>query len=248
VQLATSYIPLAVAGSQDIALPDTEPTVLYHRLGLRGYHVTRFAKRSRRARRVQPRRRSSDSLTRSTFWKSPASPTPMTAGQLRLSSMFPEPAVATVLRVGSRTGTQPMTDLPRHPVSVTGIVFRDDRRVLAIQRCDGRPLGATRRRSGTIGDTTRGSYPRSPEETGIRVQPERLTGVYKNMKRGVVTLAFRCSVISGHTHPTDESRQVAWLTVDEAKREMVEARAIRITDALSEDGLFVRTHDGTNLL
>ena len=27
-----------------------------------------------------------------------------------------------------------MTDLPRHSVSVTGIVFRDDGRVLAIQR------------------------------------------------------------------------------------------------------------------
>lgn len=29
-----------------------------------------------------------------------------------------------------------MTDLPRHSVSVTGIVFRDDGRVLAIQRDD----------------------------------------------------------------------------------------------------------------
>jgi 8-oxo-dGTP pyrophosphatase MutT (NUDIX family) len=29
-----------------------------------------------------------------------------------------------------------MTELPRHSVSVTGIVFRDDGRVLAIQRQD----------------------------------------------------------------------------------------------------------------
>ena len=43
VQLATSYIPLAFAGSQDIALPDTGPTGLYQRLGSRGYQVTRFA-------------------------------------------------------------------------------------------------------------------------------------------------------------------------------------------------------------
>ena len=42
VQLATSYIPLTVAGSEDIALPDTNPTGLYKRLAARGYPVTRF--------------------------------------------------------------------------------------------------------------------------------------------------------------------------------------------------------------
>jgi GntR family transcriptional regulator len=42
VQLATSYIPLVVAGSQDIALPDTGPTGLYKRLAARGYPVSRF--------------------------------------------------------------------------------------------------------------------------------------------------------------------------------------------------------------
>jgi GntR family transcriptional regulator len=42
VQLATSYIPLEIAGSQDIALPDTGPTGLYQRLAARGYKVARF--------------------------------------------------------------------------------------------------------------------------------------------------------------------------------------------------------------
>ena len=65
---------------------------------------------------------------------------------------------------------------------------------------------------------------------------------------GVVTLAFRCSVIGGHTHPTDEARKVAWLTVDEATRDMPEARAARVTDALSDKAPFVRVHDGTRLL
>jgi len=41
---------------------------------------------------------------------------------------------------------------------------------------------------------------------------------------------------------------VAWLTVDEATRDMVEARAVRITDALSGNGPFVRVHNGTRLL
>ena len=42
VQLATSYIPLEIAGGQDIALPDTGPTGLYQRLAARGYNVARF--------------------------------------------------------------------------------------------------------------------------------------------------------------------------------------------------------------
>lgn len=42
VQLATSYLPLAVAGSQDIALPDTGPTGLYKRLATRGFAPARF--------------------------------------------------------------------------------------------------------------------------------------------------------------------------------------------------------------
>jgi GntR family transcriptional regulator len=43
VQLATSYIPLQIAGNEDIAVPDTGPTGLYQRLAARGYKVTRFA-------------------------------------------------------------------------------------------------------------------------------------------------------------------------------------------------------------
>jgi GntR family transcriptional regulator len=42
LQLATSYIPLTIAGSQELALPDTGPTGLYARLAGRGYPVARF--------------------------------------------------------------------------------------------------------------------------------------------------------------------------------------------------------------
>ena len=141
-----------------------------------------------------------------------------------------------------------MTGLPRHSVSVTGVVFRDDGRVLAIQRCDdGRwvPPGGVLE----LAETPWVGVAREVlEETGVKVQAEQLTGIYKNMPRGVVTLAFRCSVIGGHAHPTDEARKVAWLTVDEATQDMPEARAIRVTDALSDKAPFVRVHDGTRLL
>jgi 8-oxo-dGTP pyrophosphatase MutT (NUDIX family) len=141
-----------------------------------------------------------------------------------------------------------MGELPRHSVSVTGIVLRDDGRVLVIQRSDdGRwvPPGGVLELSETPAD---GAAREVLEETGIHVKVDQLTGVYKNMVRGIVTLAFRCYAIGGDTHPTSEARHVAWLTVDEATRDMVEARAVRITDALGSNGPFVRIHDGIHLL
>ncbi|WP_160050211.1 GntR family transcriptional regulator [Nocardiopsis sp. FR4] len=42
VQLATSHIPMAVAGSIDIAFPDAGPTEMYRRLGERGHRPVRF--------------------------------------------------------------------------------------------------------------------------------------------------------------------------------------------------------------
>jgi len=156
--------------------------------------------------------------------------------------------MAALLRMDSGVKGIAMTDLPRHSVSVTGIVFRDDDRVLAIQRCDdGRwvPPGGVLELAETPAE---GVAREVLEETGIKVQAEQLTGVYKNMLRGVVTLAFRCTVIGGHPHPTDEARKVAWLTVDEATQDMPEARAVRVTDALSDKAPFVRVHDGTRLL
>jgi 8-oxo-dGTP diphosphatase len=121
-------------------------------------------------------------------------------------------------------------------------------RVLAIPRCDDGRWVAPGGVLELAGAPSEGVAREVLEETGIKVQSEQLTGVYKNMLPGVVTLAFRCSVIGGHTHPTDEARKVAWLTVDEATRDMPEARAARVTDALSDKAPFVRVHDGTRLL
>jgi len=144
-----------------------------------------------------------------------------------------------------------MPDLPRHSVSVTGIVVRDDGRILAIKRRDdGRwvPPGGVLELDESPTD---GVAREVLEETRIKVQADRLTGVYKNMRLGVVTLAFRCSIIDGQGQEdaTDEAKRVAWLTVEEATRQMPEARAIRVVDAMaSSDSPAVRVHDGTHLL
>jgi 8-oxo-dGTP diphosphatase len=140
------------------------------------------------------------------------------------------------------------SELPRHSVSVTGVVQRPDGRILAIKRADdGRwvPPGGVLELAET---PEQGVVREVLEETGVRIKPETLTGVYKNMKLGVVTLAFRCHVIEGEGHPTEEATEVAWLSLEEVRAKMPEARTIRVLDALRSDGPFVRVHDGTQLI
>lgn len=141
-----------------------------------------------------------------------------------------------------------MTQLPRHHVSVTGVVFDDDNRVLAIRRSDDDrwvPPGGVLELDET---PEQGVVREVYEETGLHVEPRNLIGVYKNMKLGVISLAFRCHVASGHEHATPEARQVRWFTIDNARQLMPPARAIRVTDALRTDGPFVRVHDGNDLI
>jgi 8-oxo-dGTP diphosphatase len=42
-------------------------------------------------------------------------------------------------------------------------------------------------------------------ETGLEVEPQALSGVYKNMRRGIVALVFRCRIIGGEPRPTREA-------------------------------------------
>lgn len=140
------------------------------------------------------------------------------------------------------------TGMPRHSVSLTGVVFDSSQRVLAIQRADDHrwvPPGGVLELDET---PEQGVVREVLEETGIVVKPEILVGVYKNMRLNVVSLAFRCHVVSGVPHTSVEARQVAWLTLDQARELMPKARFTRVIDALREDGPFVREHDGTDLL
>src|ERR1700755_1318890 len=111
-----------------------------------------------------------------------------------------------------------MGDTPRHSVSVSAIVTRDDGRVLVIKRDDdGRwvPPGGVLELAETPQE---GCAREGLEETGYRVEVGALTGVYKNIKLGVVSLAFRCTLAGGEAHTSEESKAVSWWTLDEIKR------------------------------
>lgn len=141
-----------------------------------------------------------------------------------------------------------MADTPRHSVSVAAAIVRDDGHVLAIRRRDnGRwePPGGILELNETIEE---GLKREVREETGLGVEIDRLTGVYKNMIHGIVALVFRCHIVNGAARPTTEASEAAWLAPEEVSDRMSVAFGIRVADALRTDGPFVRVHDGTSLL
>ncbi|AZM77204.1 NUDIX domain-containing protein [Streptomyces sp. KPB2] len=139
--------------------------------------------------------------------------------------------------------------MPLHSVSVAGVVVRDDGRVLVIRRADN---GAWEPPGGVLELDERpedGAVREVHEETGIKVSVERLTGVYKNMSRGVVALVFLCRPEAGAARTSSESTAVRWLTPKEVEDAMGEVYAIRVLDALdSATSPHVRSHDGRRLL
>lgn len=143
-----------------------------------------------------------------------------------------------------------MAESARHSVSVAAAVMREDGRVLAISRRDNghwEPPGGILELDETITD---GLIREVREETGVIVGIDYLSGVYKNMTRGIVALVFRCHPVGGTEESTPEAREVAWLTRDEVRQRMDEAFGIRLIDAMESGRLVaaVRVHDGTRLL
>lgn len=139
-----------------------------------------------------------------------------------------------------------MPDTPKHSVSVAGIVVDDQDRVLLIQRRDNghwEPPGGVLELDETFEEGVKREV---LEETGIHVEVERLSGVYKNLKRGIVALVFKCSPIAGRMRETAESSTVRWVDLSEVRSIMSEAYAVRVVDAFAE-GCQVRSHDGYNL-
>ncbi|MFJ2179324.1 NUDIX hydrolase [Streptomyces anulatus] len=144
--------------------------------------------------------------------------------------------------------TQEGASMSLHSVSVAGVVVREDGRVLAIRRDDN---GAWEAPGGVLEMDERpedGARREVLEETGIVAEPVRLTGVYKNMVRGVVALVFLCRLEGGKEQTSQESTAVRWLTRDEVRSLMTEAYAVRVLDALDGGETQVRAHDGRRLL
>ncbi|MFI9307930.1 NUDIX hydrolase [Streptomyces triculaminicus] len=137
---------------------------------------------------------------------------------------------------------------PLHSVSVAGAVVREDGRLLAIRRADNGtwelPGGVLELAEAPEEGVIREVF----EETGIHVEVDELTGVYKNTSRGVVALVFRCKPSGGFERTSDESTAVEWLMPDQVAERMSEVFAVRLLDALDGMGPHVRSHDGLRLV
>lgn len=141
-----------------------------------------------------------------------------------------------------------MTASPHHSVSVAAVIVADDGTVLAVERRDNKqwepPGGILELDEGPLDGLRREVL----EETGVHIEPVALSGVYKNMPKGIVALVFRCRVIGGVPGATVESNQVVWLTREQVNDRMNEAFAIRVADALDFSGVpAIRTHDGKHV-
>lgn len=144
-------------------------------------------------------------------------------------------------------GTPTARSTPLHSVSVAGAVIRDDGRFLAIQRADNGqwelPGGVLELDESPEEGVRREVY----EETGVRVEVDQLSGLYKNMARGVVALVFRCKPSGGTEQTSDESTAVAWFTAEEVAERMSEVYAVRPLDALATTARMCAVTTATNL-
>jgi ADP-ribose pyrophosphatase YjhB (NUDIX family) len=140
-----------------------------------------------------------------------------------------------------------MQEMPKHSVSVAGIVVNEVGQVLIIRRADnGRwePPGGVLELDESF---EHGVIREVHEETGLRVTVDRLTGVYKNMTRAVVALVFRCTPASDSTRTSEEATSVRWIDPNIVTEIMSPAYAVRITDALTDGPSVTRSHDGIHL-
>jgi 8-oxo-dGTP diphosphatase len=138
----------------------------------------------------------------------------------------------------------------KHRVCVSGVIVDDQGRVLLAQRADNghwEPPGGGLEPGETIAAGLRREV---REETGLEVRPVKLTGVYKNMTEGVVTLEFRCEMTGGELRTSDETTAFRWATQGELRSLMSEVFTVRVLDALDATGpgSAVRHHDGAQIL
>lgn len=138
-------------------------------------------------------------------------------------------------------------EAPTHSVSVAGVVIDVDKRVLVIRRRDNghweAPGGVLE-----LGETFEQGVEREVlEETGVQVSVEALTGVYKNMSRGIVALVYRCSIKAGHPRASNEATSVRWVDRDQIDSLMSPAYAARVHDAFHSTASS-RAHDGVDLI
>jgi 8-oxo-dGTP diphosphatase len=138
-------------------------------------------------------------------------------------------------------------ETPLHSVSVAGVVIDDESRILVVKRQDNGAWqipGGILERAETLEHGVRREV---REETGIDIEVQQLSGVYKNLTLSVVALVYRCAPIGGTLTTSDESAEVAWWSIEQVRANFAPVFVIRVFDALAGRA-FSRNHDGKQML
>ena len=137
----------------------------------------------------------------------------------------------------------------KHSVSVAAVITDDHGRALLVQRRDNdhwEPPGGVLELGESIEDGLRRE---AREETGLDIEPIALTGIYKNMTRGIIALVFRCKTTGGDLALSDEVAAFRWADGTEVAELSDEAYAVRVLDALGDTAPpAVRQHDGKSVI
>ncbi|WP_126580171.1 NUDIX domain-containing protein [Tengunoibacter tsumagoiensis] len=116
-------------------------------------------------------------------------------------------------------------------IGVSALIFEEDQILLALRRdIDwwNLPGGGME-----IGETVEEAVCREVlEETGLIVMVDSLVGVYSKPQKQEVVLSFRCHVIGGDLHATEESSECRYFVPTELPVKLLPKHRQRIMDAL----------------
>lgn len=136
----------------------------------------------------------------------------------------------------------------RHPsgsacfrVSVSALIFHEGKVLLAHRRdIDWWNLpGGGLEEGETVDEALRREV---LEETGLEVEVEQLVGVYSKPLKQEVVLAFRCQVLNGNPHETEEARECRYFAPDALPPNTLPKHRQRVEDALlNQQSAFLRS-------
>jgi 8-oxo-dGTP diphosphatase len=131
-----------------------------------------------------------------------------------------------------------VSEHPLHVVAVTGFVTHSDGRVLLVRVADrGWEMPGGQVESG---EDLPGALEREvEEETGCRVQVDRLIGVYSKLTAPAMVLhLFGCTYLDGEARAREQAvPEVGWFDTEEARRLVTHPPAAqRLADALAFAG------------
>lgn len=146
-------------------------------------------------------------------------------------------------------GTHDVTETPRHSVSVAAAIFDESgENVLLIKRRDNghwEPPGGVLELGEKIEEGLRREV---REETGAEIEVGPLTGVYKNMAKGIIALVFRARLTSRPSPNSAEAASTEWIPVSQIETVVQSVYAVRLMDARLGPSTAIRAHNGTHLV